>query len=122
MKTKSGTVNDFIRQLDPQRKEMAVELRALINKHAPAAEETIAWGQPWWKLNGWLCTVYTAGDHVNFGFSRGAELDNPDGLLEGTGKGMRHIKIREASDIKKAKFKALISQAVRLNTSDRKRH
>ena len=121
MKNKSSTVDAFIRKLDPQRKEIAVELRALINKHAPAAEETIAWGQPWWKLNGWLCTVYTAGDHVNFGFYRGAELDNPDGLLEGTGKGMRHIKVYAVNDIKKAKFKALITQAAKLNTSDRKR-
>ena len=118
MKAKSGsTVDDFIRQLDPQRKQVVVELRTLINKAAPQAEETIAWGSPWWKLNGWLCAVYLAGDHINFGLSRGAELDDPDGLLEGTGKGMRHVKLYDVSDIKKTKFSALIKQAVKLNTS-----
>ncbi|MEM7233550.1 MAG: DUF1801 domain-containing protein [Planctomycetota bacterium] len=32
--------------------------------------------------------------HVNVGFYRGAELDDPTGLLEGTGKYMRHVKLR----------------------------
>ena len=32
--------------------------------------------------------------HVNVGFFRGAELANPSGLLAGTGKFMRHVKLR----------------------------
>ena len=36
--------------------------------------------------------VFTA--HVNVGFFRGAELADPAGLLEGTGKYMRHVKVR----------------------------
>jgi hypothetical protein len=32
--------------------------------------------------------------HVNVGFFRGAELTDPDGLLEGTGRFMRHVKLR----------------------------
>ena len=33
-------------------------------------------------------------DHVNVGFFRGAEIADPEGLLEGTGKFMRHVKLR----------------------------
>jgi len=33
-------------------------------------------------------------DHVNVGFFRGAEMADPKGLLEGTGKFMRHVKLR----------------------------
>src|ERR1700677_4384903 len=33
-------------------------------------------------------------DHVNVGFFRGAEIADPGGLLEGTGKFMRHVKLR----------------------------
>jgi hypothetical protein len=33
-------------------------------------------------------------DHVNVGFFRGAELEDPARLLEGTGKYMRHVKLR----------------------------
>jgi hypothetical protein len=120
VKVRARTVEEFTRKLDPERRKVAVELRALINKAAPQAEETVAWGYPWWKLNGWLCTVYTAGDHINFGFSRGAELDDPDGMLEGTGKGMRHIKVFDVSEIKKAKFTRLLKQAAELNRASGK--
>ncbi len=37
--------------------------------------------------------------HVNVGFSRSAELADPQGLLEGTGKYIRHIKLRQGGDI-----------------------
>lgn len=37
--------------------------------------------------------------HVNVGFFRGAELADPAGLLEGTGKLMRHVKLRPDGDI-----------------------
>jgi hypothetical protein len=37
--------------------------------------------------------------HVNVGFYRGAELADPAQLLEGTGKYMRHVKLRPAGDV-----------------------
>jgi hypothetical protein len=37
-------------------------------------------------------------DHVNVGFFRGAEIPDPKGLLEGTGKFMRHVKLRPGHD------------------------
>src|SRR3954453_4094435 len=37
--------------------------------------------------------------HVNVGFFRGAEIDDPERLLEGTGKFMRHVKLRPESEI-----------------------
>jgi hypothetical protein len=37
--------------------------------------------------------------HVNVGFFRGAEIADPDGLLEGTGKFMRHVKVRPERDV-----------------------
>jgi len=41
--------------------------------------------------------VFTA--HVNVGFFLGAELPDPKGLLEGTGKFMRHVKLRPEGDV-----------------------
>ena len=49
--------------------------------------------------------------HVNVGFFRGAELADPAQLLEGTGKKMRHVKVRARSDIKKRLFTSWIKQA-----------
>ena len=121
MRVKAGsTVDDFIRKLNPERKEIVAALRAIIEKAAPNSEASIKWGSPWWTDTGLLCTVYAAGSHINFGFSRGAELDDPEELLEGTGKGMRHIKIESVKDIKKSKFAALIKQAVELNRTSPK--
>jgi hypothetical protein len=37
--------------------------------------------------------------HVNVGFFRGAELPDPEGLLEGTGRFMRHVKLRPGVDV-----------------------
>ncbi len=37
--------------------------------------------------------------HVNVGFFRGAELDDPRGLLEGAGKFMRHVKLGPDRDV-----------------------
>ena len=37
-------------------------------------------------------------NHVNVGFFRGAEIADPDDLLEGTGKFMRHVKLRPGQD------------------------
>src|SRR5689334_5743749 len=38
-------------------------------------------------------------DHVNVGFFRGAEIDDPERLLEGTGRFMRHVKLRPERDV-----------------------
>ncbi|HXV84219.1 MAG TPA: DUF1801 domain-containing protein [Candidatus Binatia bacterium] len=49
--------------------------------------------------------------HVNVGFFRGAELEDPMGLLEGTGKYMRHVKLRPDDDIDAAALMKLIETA-----------
>lgn len=53
--------------------------------------------------------VFTA--HVNVGFFRGAELADPGGLLEGTGKFMRHVKLRPGHAIDAAALAKLIETA-----------
>lgn len=49
--------------------------------------------------------------HVNVGFFRGAELSDPNGLLEGTGKFMRHVKLTPDREIDAAALVALINAA-----------
>ena len=49
--------------------------------------------------------------HVNVGFFCGAELEDPAGLLEGTGKHMRHVKLRPGVDLNAAALSALIEAA-----------
>jgi hypothetical protein len=49
--------------------------------------------------------------HVNVGFFRGAEIADPEGLLEGTGKFMRHVKLRPERDVDAAPLMKLIETA-----------
>ena len=49
--------------------------------------------------------------HVNVGFFRGAELDDPHGLLEGTGKFMRHVKLRPGRPLDHESLRTLIHAA-----------
>jgi hypothetical protein len=50
-------------------------------------------------------------DHVNVGFFRGAELPDANGLLEGTGRFMRHVKLRPGQRIDDAALSALVRTA-----------
>ncbi|HET7797563.1 MAG TPA: DUF1801 domain-containing protein, partial [Nevskia sp.] len=50
--------------------------------------------------------------HVNVGFFRGAELDDPAGLLEGSGKSMRHVKLVPGRVLNAATLDALIRDAM----------
>lgn len=49
--------------------------------------------------------------HVNVGFFRGAEISDPTGLLEGTGKHMRHVKLRPGAEIDSKALTMLIEAA-----------
>lgn len=56
--------------------------------------------------------------HVNVGFFLGADLKDPDSLLEGTGKRMRHVKLRPNVKINKESLRKLINQAYTLVKSN----
>jgi hypothetical protein len=49
--------------------------------------------------------------HVNVGFFFGAELDDPAGLLEGSGHRMRHVKVRPGADLPRSALAGLIDLA-----------
>lgn len=51
--------------------------------------------------------------HVNVGFFQGASLKDPAGLLEGTGKRMRHVKLRWGEPVNEAALRELITAAYR---------
>ena len=50
-------------------------------------------------------------NHVNVGFFRGAQLADPNGLLEGAGKFMRHVKLRREGDVDSAALLKLVDTA-----------
>ena len=82
----------------------------------PKAEERFQWGAPVYAdAKGYpLCYVFALRDHVNLGFINGSELEDPRGLLEGSGKQGRHIKLFGPDDIRKTAFRELIREAARV--------
>lgn len=55
--------------------------------------------------------VNTFTAHVNVGFFHGNQLPDPKGLLEGTGKFMRHVKLRSEAEVDPENLKTLIKEA-----------
>jgi hypothetical protein len=50
-------------------------------------------------------------EHVNVGFFQGSELRDPGGLLKGTGKSMRHVKLLAREPVEEAELETLIDLA-----------
>ncbi|MCH8151873.1 MAG: DUF1801 domain-containing protein [Planctomycetes bacterium] len=110
----ASKVDTYVKKLPPDTRGVVEALRRLIVAVAPYAHEDLKWGQPWYAGNKGVCYIAAFKDHVNLGFARGAELPDPAGRLEGTGKGMRHVKIRSAKGIDAA-VKDLAREAFKLD-------
>ena len=54
-------------------------------------------------------------NNVNFGFWRGTDIQDPKGLLQGSGDKMRHVKVTSLGDIDVNAFTDFVHQAVELN-------
>ena len=102
--------------LDESIAPLATDLRLLIRKAVPDATECIKWGTPNYEKDGPICVVRVGKGFVALQFGQiGTSLKDSDGLLEGTGKAMRHVKIRSKSDLKKQLFTSWIKQAAKAN-------
>jgi hypothetical protein len=58
-----------------------------------------------------ICYIGVLKDHVNLGFHQGTSLRDPYGLIEGTGKRMRHVKIRHMDDVLNPAIRVYLQQA-----------
>ncbi len=70
------------------------------------------WGFPGFVGNSTIFTVCGQPNHVNLQFFYGAHLPNPEGLLEGTGKDLRHIKFRSMSDLARDGLRDVVLAAI----------
>jgi hypothetical protein len=101
---------------NPVLKPVAEELRRLVKKAVPESSETInPWGIPTFDSHGPFCLLMVGKNHVTFGFSRGTSLTDSAGLLEGTGKNLRHVKLKELEQVRDLNLRKLIMEAAELN-------
>lgn len=70
------------------------------------------------KLSDAFCMLPIYTNHLNLGFNKGTLLKDPHKLLTGTGNLIRHIDVKQPSDYRNSKVKALIQEAVSFAIKD----
>lgn len=114
---KSRSAEDVLAAFPSDVQALAREARVLLLKLLPDAEETVdptaavlsyGYGSGY---RGMICTVLLSKSGVKIGFVGGAELADPDKLLEGSGKKHKYVQLHTASDLSRPGMKQLIEAA-----------
>ena len=109
----------FLRPYDREIRDLALQLRdVLLDEMAPCYENiydaysavAIGYGTSE-KLGDGIFHIAVYAKGANLGFNDGATLDDPKGILEGSGKRIRHIKIRKPEDLKRPELRTYIRRA-----------
>ena|SRR5438445_3859388 len=105
-------VDKFVAGVDPPLRPIVVALRKTVREAAPELREEIVMGIPTYSLRGFVCYIAPYSRHVNLGFHRGAQFPNPPSILEGTGKGLRHVKVRTPLEAQSLVLRSLLRTAI----------
>jgi hypothetical protein len=110
----------YLASYDPHISNLVLTLREVVLEEAPDAIESIIkgyavaigfsfTGKP---LKDGFCHIVTYSSHVNLGFNRGAQLPDPSGVLQGTGKLIRHITIRKENELDRLFVRRYLQAAI----------
>lgn len=91
-------VTDYINTSEKHKGTLEA-LRQLVHNTVPGVTEEFKWSRPVFRANKDFAYLKTAKAYVTLGFFQFDKLNDPKGLLEGTGKDMRHIKIINVQDV-----------------------
>ncbi len=117
MPTRDAEAEAFLERW-PDLKPIALKARELIFDVMPEAVEqvkpgwSVIWYGPGAKLKDTLIVIQPQKAWVNVGLASGATLPDPAGLLEGTGKGIRHVKLRKPEEVDNPALRALVAAQV----------
>ena len=119
-----GTFQDILMCAPPALRPVCEALRrSIVALHKEFIEvawprqKTASYGVGLRKMSEHYAYIAVHGAHVNLGFYHGASLPDPRRLLEGMGKNLRHVKLRDAASVKRPAVRALLRAAI----ADRKR-
>ena len=113
------TFEDWLEGVEPRLRPLATELRRMFLEAAPDLRESIKWGNPCFEKKLRVFYIASQGDrYVTLGLWQGAMIPNPEGLIEGTGKRMRHVKIRSAEELEEPAVGRIIRQAVEIDGTE----
>jgi hypothetical protein len=116
----SERISKRIAELGDWRGETLSRMRKLIKQADPRVVEEWKWmGTPVWSHDGIICTGESYKKVVKLTFAKGASLKDPARLFNSSldGNARRAIDIHEGEEVDESDFKALIRQAVALNSS-----
>lgn len=115
-----GTFDEAMSGSSDRVQEIARSLRELIQDTYPGVVEVpwpkqriVGYGVGPKKMSEHFCYIAAQREYVNLGFYYGAELDDPQGLLEGTGKKLRHVKVRGVEEVDRSALGDLVRQSLR---------
>ena len=103
-------------------RDVLAEIRAAIVASGHNFREGIKWGSPsYWlpevsRRN--ICYIAPHTDYVRLGFFNGALMPDPDGILEGTGKKLRHVKVYKVDDTNRQTLTDYVTAATKLAIAD----
>ncbi len=115
--TAATTIEAYIEGLDDWRGPVVRDLVELVRATAPEATGSIKWAQPVFESNGPAIWVRAYPRTASIGFWRGAEMDDPDGLLLGEGDRMRHVTVAEGQVVPREAVARYVRQAIALNAA-----
>jgi hypothetical protein len=108
-----------LEKMSPEVRVLAQQLRALIKEVMPQATEKayLGWGTIAYAAGGKMRDLVVAlapqRTYVNLEFGDGVDLPDPAHRLEGTGKRLRHVKIRGDEDVHHPDVRVLLETAAR---------
>ena len=121
----SAEIDRFLEGYPPDIRDLAHQVRAVVASVTPDADEylKLGWKVIWYgfgpKMPDQFAVVMPTRSHVGLGFAYGSDLPDPKGKLEGTGKRMRHVKLRTAADAADPAIAALLRAQVALLRAER---
>ena len=125
-KSPSQQIDAIIKEPGDWRGRKLSQLRALIKKADPAVVEEVKWkkpsrpmGVPVWSHDGIICVADTLKNAVRLTFPKGAQMKDPKKLFNTRldSKTVRAIDFHENDTVDEAALKALILDAIKVNTS-----
>ena len=114
-----GTIDDVLKDVAEPLRGVMLRLREMVIAADPDTTEqprpgdnALSYGVGPQKMKQGYIYIAPQRGYVNLGFYRGTSLPDPDGLLEGTGKGLRHVKVRNLEEAERPAGQELIAAAV----------
>jgi hypothetical protein len=101
--------------------ELKKDVQRTLEAVGPQLRLERKWGHDWYAGIDLVCGVFAFKEHVDIEFWRGTTLPDPSGLLEGTGKTLRHVKVLTPADAQAPALRALLRAAVALDEREPKR-